>query len=85
MYRRIDPKKVEQPIETTMSVRQEAAHYLQHRKTYDELRRAYLHGYIDQKQLKQLREQVKAGDADGAIKALGVLRMYGDGEIHGNV
>lgn len=66
-----------------MNVREEAAHYSRYRKVYDELWRAYMNGHISQSEYKSLRERVKAGDGEGAIKTLGFLLMYGsDGMNH---
>lgn len=66
----IDPARV-----TTTDVRREAGAYLKHRRIYEDLRRAYLHNIITKQQLLTLRGQVKAGDADGAVRGLAKLMM----------
>lgn len=86
MYRRLKRENIEQPLMTTAQVQEEAKHYIVNRKIYDELRRAYLDDRITQEQLKQLREMVKAGDADGAVKGLAAWMKYPwDGDVRGNV
>ena len=86
MYRRLKKENIEQPLMTTAQVQEEAKHYTVNRKIYDELRKAYLDDRITQEQLKQLRDMVKAGDADGAVKGLAVMMKYPwDGDVRGNV
>ncbi len=86
MYRRLKKENIEKPLMTTAQVQEEAKHYIVNRKIYDELRKAYLDDRITQEQLKQLRDMVKAGDADGAVKGLAVMMKYPwDGDVRGNV
>lgn len=68
------------------TLREDAAHYSRYRQEYASLRKAYLEDRITQEQLKQLRDMVKAGDVDGAVKGLAVMMKYPwDGDVRGNV
>jgi len=73
MYRHIDRDKIDPYFPDTQTVRDEAGKYLKNRRIFEELRRAYIKGKIDKQQLLTLRGQVKAGDADGAVKGLARL------------
>ena len=74
MYGKINRENIQpNSKETTMALREEAAHYSKYRREYDELRKAYLQDYITKQELKTLRGQLKSGDATGAMKGLAVL------------
>ena len=71
MYRGINRDNIEpNSRQKLMTVPEEAGHYLRNRNVYAKLRKAYLNGRIDRQELLTLRGQVKAGDANGAIKGL---------------
>ena len=78
MYRKITRDNIRPKDYTDLGpVPEQADHYLANRRIYDELRTAYLRGYIDKQQLLTLRGQVRAGDADAAWKGLGRIMMRG--------
>lgn len=78
MYRKINRDNI-RPVDYTDlgPVPEQAKHYLANNRIYNELRTAYLRGYVDKQQLLTLRGQVRAGDADGAWKGLGRIMMRG--------
>ena len=73
MYRRIDRDKLGAKMEDVREVRRDASYYVRNRRVFDDIRMAYMRGDIDKQQLLTLRGQVKAGDADGAVKGLAKL------------
>lgn len=79
MYSKISPDSIRpKDYKDLGPVPEQARHYLNNRGIYNELRTAYLHGFIDRQQLLTLRGQVRAGDADGAYKWLGRILMRGE-------
>lgn len=74
MYGKINRENIQpNSKETTWALREEVSHYSKYRREYDELRKAYLQNYITKEELKTLRNQLKSGDAAGAMKGLAVL------------
>lgn len=73
MYGGINRDNIAPARVSSREVRREAGEYLQHRRIYEDLRVAYLRGKITKQQLLTMRGQVKAGDADGAVKGLAKL------------
>ena len=79
MYRKINRDNIKPKDYADLGpVPEQAKHYLANHRIYDELRTAYLRGYIDKQQLLTLRGQVRAGDADGAWKGLARIRLRGE-------
>lgn len=73
MYGGINRNNLGPRFEDTKSIREQASIFLRNKNLLNEIRKAYLKGYIDRQELLTLRGQTLNGDSDGAEKGLARL------------
>ena len=77
MYGRINRDNIHPKAPDPRALKRESNAYLANRHVFDMLARALKRGEITHQEYTTLRGQVKAGDADGAVKGLGRILMRG--------